>query len=455
MGEEQIKKVPKKVFFGWPTRAIATSISAVLLGYVTYFATDFMGISAATAGIIFMITKIFDGFTDIIAGYLIDRTKTKWGKGRPYELAVIGYMLSLALIFCAPEMGVPASCVYLFVMYSLVNSVFMTMLNCCDSVYLANALEDQRQSVSILAFTGFISLVFTMGGSIIMPQMIAAMGSTRAGWMKIAVMITIPCTLIGLIRFFTVKERTDITQASENKVTLREMLGLLKQNKYILIFAVIILVSNIGSNIGNGAGVYYFMYIMHDIGLQSIMALSMVAVVLTIVLTPVLSKKFGFMKVMRAATLIGAVGYLIRLIDVSNIGLLFASSALALLGFNTMFSFAGSFIINCMDYGEWKTEIRSEGTIACAQSVTAKIGAAFGAGAVGVLMGIAGYQGSIEAQAASANIMIILLNTVIPAVFCVGQYILLRKFDLEEKMPQIQEELAKRRAEKAAERKEN
>lgn len=169
MEENKTIKIPKRIFFGWPTRTLAVSMTGVLIGYVTFFATDFMGIPAATAGMIFMISKIFDGFTDIVAGYLIDRTKTKWGKGRPYELAVVGYMIALALIFLAPEMGRTASCIYLFIMYSLVNSVFMTLLNCCDSVYLANALQDQSQSVSIYAFTGFISLVFTMVTSMIMP----------------------------------------------------------------------------------------------------------------------------------------------------------------------------------------------------------------------------------------------------------------------------------------------
>lgn len=409
MEENKTKKIPKRIFFGWPTRTLAVSMTGVLIGYVTFFATDFMGIPAATAGMIFMISKIFDGFTDIVAGYLIDRTKTKWGKGRPYELAVVGYMIALALIFLAPEMGRTASCIYLFIMYSLVNSVFMTLLNCCDSVYLANALEDQSQSVSIYAFTGFISLVFTMVTSMIMPRLVATMGTTRSGWGKIALIVAVPCTLIGIIRFLVVKERNDITQTA-GTVTLKDMFSLLKQNKYILIFAIIILISNIGSNMVNSVATYYYLYIMHDIGLASIIALGLIMVMLTILITPVLSKKFGFMKVMRVTTLLGLIGYLIRLFDTSNIGLLFVSNAVSLLGFNTMYSFAGTFVINCMDYGEWKTGVRSEGTIACAQSVTAKIGAAVGAGVIGVLMGMTGYVGGAETQTASANVMIIMLN---------------------------------------------
>lgn len=440
------KKVSKKMFFAWPTRTISYAVGSVLLGYVTFYATDFMGISAATAGIIFMISKIFDGFTDIVAGYVIDKTHTKLGKGRPYELALIGYWVSTVLIFCAPKMGMAASYVYLFVMYSMANSVFLTLLNCCEPVYLANALEDQGQSVSILAFTGFISMIFTMAASMLLPQMVATMGTTRTGWMKISLVLAVPFTLLGLVRFLVVNERKDMAESASQKIGVKEMLRLLAQNKYILIFSLVILTSNIGSNLVSNVTTYYFMYIMNDIGLASIMSLAMLAMVIVMILTPMLSKKFGFVNVMRVTTLLGMAGYLVRLLAPTNIALLFVSNIFAMMGFYTMFSFAGTFVIDCMDYGEWKTGTRSEGTIACAQSVTAKIGTAIGAGAIGILMGMSGYNGALDTQPDSANTMIIMLYSLIPAAFCLIQFILLRIYDLDKHLPQIREELKKKRA---------
>ena len=84
-------KTPKNLIYGWGTFAIALTIIGLLLNYVTFFATDYMGIPAVTVGIIIMISKIFDGFTDFVAGYLIDNTNSKLGKGRPYDLAILGY----------------------------------------------------------------------------------------------------------------------------------------------------------------------------------------------------------------------------------------------------------------------------------------------------------------------------------------------------------------------------
>lgn len=441
-------KVSKKLFFAWPTQTISYSVGSVLIGYVTYYATDFMGISAATAGIIFMISKIFDGFTDIVAGYLIDHTHTRWGKGRPYELALIGYWVSLVLIYSAPEMGISASCVYLFVMYSMMNSVFLTLMNCGGPVYLANALEDKEQSVSILAFTGFISLVFTMASSILLPQMVSTMGTTREGWMKMSMLLAIPFTLLGLVRFFVVKERQDVQQNTAKKIGIKDMIHLLLQNKYILIVSLVILVANLGSNIGNGVNTYYFAYIIGDLSLMSLVNISTLAIVIVMIFAPMLSNRFGFSNVMKATSLAGVFGYLLRLVAPTNIPLLFVSNIFAMMGFNTVFSFAGKYIIDCMDYGEWKTGIRSEGAISSVQSVAAKVGMALGAGAIGILMGLTGYDGNLDIQPFTANVMIVLLYSVVPAVLCLVQFILLHFYDLDKKLPQIQAELKEKRMNK-------
>lgn len=169
------KKVPFKTMVSWPAMTISTSVAAVLLGYATYYATDMLGLSAMTVGFLFMLSKVFDGVTDVVAGYLIDKAHFKMGKGRPWQLAIIGYWVSIVLLYSAPQMGVTASHVWLFVTYSMINSVFMTLLGCSEPVYLSNALDDSQQSVSVLAFTGFISLVFTMAASILMPQMVKTM----------------------------------------------------------------------------------------------------------------------------------------------------------------------------------------------------------------------------------------------------------------------------------------
>lgn len=265
--------------------------------------------------------------------------------------------------------------------------------------------------------------------------------------------MAIPFTLLGLVRVLVVKERRSNAQAEQIKV--KDMLKLLFSNKYILLFALMILISNLGSTSYATAQTYYYQYILGNIGVGSIMSLSMLAIIAVIVLMPALSRKFGFLKVIRATTLIGMFGYLIRLVGLRSLPLLFISNMISMMGFYTMFSFASTFTIDCIDYGEWKNGTRTEGTISCAQSVTAKIGTAVGTGIIGVLMGVSGYNGKLDVQPASADTMIVLLYSVIPAAICLVQYILLKLYDMDKIQPQIRADLAKKHAAEEAAAAEN
>ena len=383
-------KVPRRLLLAWPTQTISFAVASVLLGYATFFATDYMGINAVTVGLLFMISKLFDGFTDIVAGYLIDRTHTRIGKARPYALASIGYWLFIILLFCAPKMNAHAGAIYLFVCYTMVNSVFLTLTQCSESVYLANSLENSSQSVLILSVGNLVSMVFTMACTIVVPQLIKTIGTTREGWRVIVLAIGIPFALVGLVRFFFVKEiRADNTT---DKIRVKDMLYLLGYNKYILLFSTIIVVANIGYYMVATAGTYYYQYILNDIGMAYVMSITLLSVVAVIGITPALEIRFGLTNVVRVCT-------------------------------------------------EWKNKVRSEGTISCAQSVATKVGIALGTALVGLLMGASGYDGLQEIQPAGTNAVIVALNSVIPAILCAVQLVLLKFYDLDTLLPQMRKEL--------------
>ena len=261
------KNVSKQLLLAWPTQTMSFAVASVILGYATFYATDYMGINPGLVGILFMVSKIFDGFTDIVAGFLIDKTHTKMGKARPYALASLGYWLSIILLFSAPEMSNHAGAIYLFVCYTMINSVFLTLTQCSESVYLANAMDDTSQSVTILAVGNLISLVFTLAASIIIPQLIKTIGTTREGWRIIVLAIGVPFAIVGLIRFLVVKEVREY--ANIDTVRIRDMVSLLAKNKYILLFSLIIVLANVGYYLVATVGTYYYQYIMGDIGLQA------------------------------------------------------------------------------------------------------------------------------------------------------------------------------------------
>lgn len=84
----------------WKSTEIANSwMNLIVISYFTLYASTVLGLNVALVGTILMASKIFDGVTDVVAGYIIDNTNTRWGKGRPYEVAIIGVVISTVLLY--------------------------------------------------------------------------------------------------------------------------------------------------------------------------------------------------------------------------------------------------------------------------------------------------------------------------------------------------------------------
>lgn len=423
---------------------ISVGIGAILISWVSFFATEYLGLSVKVVGILFMVSKIFDGFTDILAGTIIDKVDSKLGKGRPYDLAMIGYWLSVIFMFVVPIMSINLTYAWVFVMYTLCHSVFQTLLSCANTVYMANVIDRPDQTLLVNAITGIFSMVASTVGGVAIPQLAANYGNSREGWGKIAILIAIPALFVGMIRFFVVKEKTNRNTETSN-VTIKDTLSIIISNKYVTLIALVILISNIGYHSINGVTSYYCNYVLGDVGTASVMSLTMLSTVISLTLTPIMAKKIGLAKFIRVLTIIAVIACVARLFAPTNLTLLFVTGFLITPGFLTSWLYLSSFLIDCIDYGEWKTGARREGSITCLPSFCSKVGVAFGAGLVGLLMGISGYEGALTVQPDSAIKMLILMFSVIPAVFGIIQYIILRFYDLDEKLPGIREELSKRK----------
>lgn len=440
-----VPKLKKSFLMKWSTTGIGMSASYILMGYLTLYATNVMGLSAGAVGIAIMLSKFCDGVSDVIAGIIIDKTNTKMGKGRPYNLALIGYWLCIGLLFSAPQMGQFAGIIYLFVMYTLIYSVFATLLYCSEPVYMANALDDTRQSISILSFGGVLSTVISLAFGVLVPILISTVGNDAAGWRKISWLMAVPLTLVGLIRFFTIKEKRNAAVVEQQKVSVKEMLKVLAENKYILILAILVFISYLGSNLSGAVGSYYSLYIFGDISVSSIMTLALLPLVIFMGILPVLSRKFTLRKCIIATMVLGIIGCLIRLIDVHSVLLGFIGSCCSGIAFPAFYGFASTMTLDCMDYGEWKSGTRVEGTLSSVQSLMNKIGTALGAGIAGIMLSAVAFDGMAEVQPDSALSMIIALSTVIPALFYVIFLIVYKFYDLDKKMPQIRKDLKERK----------
>ena len=112
------KTIGKKAYpWAWCARGVALAVNTILLMQITYFGTDFVGLSPALIGTLLLVSKFSDGFTDLFAGFIIDKTKSKLGKARPYELFLIPVWLFTVLLFSVPNFGTTGKAIYIYSAY--------------------------------------------------------------------------------------------------------------------------------------------------------------------------------------------------------------------------------------------------------------------------------------------------------------------------------------------------
>lgn len=414
------------------------------------YCTDTLKIPAAMVSMILVASKVLDGVTDLFAGFIVDRTQTKWGKGRPYEIFIVALWLCTWLMFSCPESwSTTVKCIWIFVMYALVNSICMTFLNANGTPYMVRAYKE-KQFVKLTSYGSIITMLSAVIFNMTFPSLMAKVATSASGWSRLVLMFAIPLTAIGLLRMIFVKEKynVDIGTTNGEKIKVKDIGVVLKTNKYILIIALMTFVFNFVCNMG--VGVYYFTYVVGNVGLMGVLAAAQVIALPLALAFPKLISKFSTINLIIAGFLISAVGYVFNAIAGANVGLLVIGAILTGAGTVPASMLLGLVIIECADYNEWKGIPRMEGTLGSVNGLAQKIGAALGTGALGVFLSMAGYNGDTANMPGAAITMIKLLYGIIPMILYILTALTLKGYKLNKMMPQIKADNEARRA-KAAE----
>ena len=247
------EKMPLWYGLAWSSRGISAAINVVLLMQLTYYCTNMLGMNAGIVGTFLLVSKVIDAFSDLGIGFLIDKTNTRWGKARPYELFMILMWFFTILMFSVPQMGMAAQYAWVFVMYIIVNAVCTTAVGGSDAVYMSRAFTTEKNRVKAMSINGVVVMFCSVVFNIVFPQVLAGPGSTRPGWITISLTLGIPMAIIGILRFVFCKEivgddstttdtRTQLTEHGE-KVAVGHMLGSLAKNKMLVLLFFMMLLS--------------------------------------------------------------------------------------------------------------------------------------------------------------------------------------------------------------------
>jgi Na+/melibiose symporter-like transporter len=166
-------------------------------------------------------------------------------------------------------------------------------------------------------------------------------------------------------------------------------------------------------------------------------------------------KKLGLTKMLKLGCIMYMIGSFLMFFAGKNVLFIVICSIVMGIGSLPMAYMSGLMIIDCASYNEWQKRPRMEGTISCVTSFCNNLGQAVGAGFLGILLGIAGYNGALAAQSESAILMIRLLMSVIPAALYILVYMALSFYKLDALKPQMEKNIQAARAEAKAARDEN
>ena len=427
----------------WNGRGVSIAANITVLTYLTYFCTNMLGIPAAMTGTLLLLSKVFDGFTDLIAGFIIEKTHTRFGKARPYEFCILGVWLCTLLLFACPDLGLTGKCIWVFVTYTFVNSIFATFLSSSDTVYLARAFKYEDDRIKLASASGILVMLFCTLVSIIFPVLMGTIGTTKSGWVPMIAIFAIPLMVLGMTRFLFCKEVVEVDGEAASQLKVSDFLEGLRSNKYIYILFFVGLLTFIVSNMGNAVGAYYFQYIVGDVTKMSIIGMLSLISPLVLLFCPLLLRKLSVSQLIMGGGILGVIGCLIKGSAGANMVVLVIGNLLATLSILPLSYFAGLLVIDIMDFHECKTHKRVEAVFESIYGLSSKLGGGLASGVVGLVMGMSGFDGMLATQSESALKTIVALYGVVPAVLMGITAVLMYFFDLEKKLPAMKEEYQK------------
>lgn len=424
---------------------ISYNIEYSFIANLTYALTNSFGISAMSAGIIFMVSRVFDGFTDILAGVIIDKCNPKVGKARVYDLLHLPLWVFVVLLFSVPDIGMTGKLIWVFVLYNMVQSVIATFMNVSEPLRLARSFEE-RARLKVMSVTSIATILFTMISAFCLPQLMKTLGTQSHGWTKIALIYAVPMTCFGLLRFFLLPERPEVqenTQAME-KLKVSDCLKALIHNKYALMYGIVMICWAMYNTMSVSGQNYFFQYIYGDIGGLSATSIGTLFAMFFIAALPKMVEKFGQVVVLRGCLLATALACLGRLLVPTNLIWLVLMSFIALCGIMSLSFMKPLLTIDCITYGKWKTGNAVEAAYSTVNSLADKLGLGVGSFVLGAILNAGGFDGTAAVQSESALFTIKMLFTVIPAVLMFIAVIVLLCYDLEKRLPKMKKELEER-----------
>lgn len=435
-----------------------TVIWNVVAMFMTIYYTDDVGISAAAVAAIMLSVRIFDGFSDLVMGYVLDKTNSKLGKARPWILWSAPFMcIFLILCFSVPDfLGYTAKIVYAFLTYFFLTVVIYTACNlayCSLTSFVTDDLQD-RASMNAIRF------VMTATGSIILGY-VTPVAAKSLGWLGICVVYGVVALGLLLLCFFVCKERIKPQpRRAEDKLTVKESMSVLSKNTFFYFLVAFFMIDFANAGITGSSGMYLARYIIQDdtfFGTLNLVG-TLPQAIACFLFPWIMQLLKGKWNSIIAGYILYVIGYGMCTLFVTtemtmgsyDFYIMLVGLALKGIGWGIHLVAMFAMIADVAEYGEWKAGRRLEGATYSVSSFGFKIGLGIGGAVVGWVLASVNYDATLDVQPTETLEAILDINFLIPLILSIVGLVLSLLNNLDKVYPQVMKELTVRRAQEAA-----
>jgi|tagenome__1003787_1003787.scaffolds.fasta_scaffold20947619_2 glucuronide carrier protein len=439
-------------YLGYAAGDVANNLTfSLAAAFLLIYYTDVAGIAAASAGTLFLIIRIWGGVTDLFAGRIADATSTRWGRFRPYVLfgSIPLLLLNVALFTIPSGLSPGAKVVYAYLSYALFSLAYSFVNIPYGSLSAAmTQLPEERAKLSTARMVAS-SLTILLIAVVVSPQIQGA-----RNLQTVLTVITVAFGVLGFVLYlFTFFTSRESVQRKAGTASLGQTLAMMRHNRPLVVLCASTLLCLAGMFSLQTVGVYYARDVLNDASLYIALTVAQnVGMILSALALPqimdALGKRGGFLAGGVVAA-IGGVGLFLAPGSVPWLAIL-AFAVLGIgLGMTNTLIFA--FQADTVDYGEWRSGVRAEGSSYAVLSFTRKSGQGVGGALAAYTIGLGGYASGSATQTGAAVTSIRIAAGAVPAALSIGAVLVMLAYPLTEKaFRAMVAEMAQRRVSEAA-----
>ena len=427
---------------------------ALFTTLLVFFYTDVVGVSPATVGLIIAVSQVFNGISDIAAGFLVDRTRSKYGRVRVWLLRMaVPYTVAAVLLMTVPKVGAMAQAIYIFFTYNLMLTVVYTLTQLPYATLVTYMTRNQHERAQANIIRMAISPLANMAMTLGFLPLVELLGGGQQAWIKATAIYGVACSLLLLWCFFFTKERVQVVDdANGEKLPLKTAITVLFKNKYFILAFLFFFALAFYQTV---AGTMLTYYCKSFLGGEDVMGvINSACQIMMVVVTPLLGLLLHKMT-KRNWCIFGAIciiaGAMVVPLGPTSIPVVFGGTLLRGVGVACEYAMMYTMVADVVEYGQWKTGMRTPSAIQSAVTSGQKFGQGICSAAIGGIMSWAGYNGVLSAAEQTPRALETVYNLFVYGMVATALFmiVVLLFYHLDKEYPQIMQELLQREKQSA------